>query len=295
MTPARLYLGCPIWAYKGWVGTFYPEGSRTSDYLREYARRLNAVEGNTTFYGIPTGTTLIRWSQDTPPDFRFCLKLPRSISHSGQLSDYFEEVMAFIETVSLLGTRLGPFFLQLPPRFSPDQLPDLTVFLENWPSAFRLAVEVRHLGWFDPSANTTLDALLAEHHVARVIVDTRPIRSLKGDRILQGSVYQHLLEAHKRKPDVTVVSGRTAPFAYIRYIGHPDMNRNEEIIREWSDILSSWLQEGTDIYVFCHCPDERLDPWLCRAMHRFISTRILLPPLPWDDLDVQTPHQSRLF
>lgn len=290
-----LCLGCPIWAYKGWVGTFYPEGTKPSDYLREYARRLNAVEGNTTFYGIPQQETLLRWSHETPPDFRFCLKLPRTISHSGRLSDHLDEASAFFKIVSLLGSRLGPLFLQLPPRFAPDQLPDLTIFLERWPVDGRLAVEVRHLGWFDPPYNQNLDSVLAEHHVARVIVDTRPIRTLKGDRILQGSVYQRLLEARHRKPNVSLISELTAPFAFIRYIGHPDMNTNAEFLSEWSDILSRWLQERTEVFVFCHCPDERLDPWLCRTMHRYISTSFALPPLPWDDLDNSTPHQPRLF
>ncbi len=295
MTLARLYVGCPIWAYKGWVGSFYPESTRPSDYLREYSRRLNAVEGNTTFYAVPSEETLARWSADTQLDFRFCLKLPRTISHSSRLSEHLEEALTFHEIVTRLGSRLGPLFLQLPPRFAPDHLPDLTIFLERWPAETRLAVEVRHPGWFDPPHKANLDSLLTEHNVARVIIDTRPIRSLKGDRILQGSVYQRLLESRQHKPDLPVVFKRTAPFAFIRYIGHPAMNRNEEFFEEWSETLSGWLREGTEVYMFCHCPDERLDPWLCRFVYERVSIRSALPPLPWSDLDGQTTRQPRLF
>ena len=34
-----LYLGCPVWSFKGWVGNFYPKGTQSKDFLREYARR----------------------------------------------------------------------------------------------------------------------------------------------------------------------------------------------------------------------------------------------------------------
>ena len=49
----NLYIGCPIWSWKGWVGNFYPEGTKPAEFLHEYARRLTTVEGNTTFYAVP--------------------------------------------------------------------------------------------------------------------------------------------------------------------------------------------------------------------------------------------------
>ena len=51
-----LYLGCPVWGLKGWVGNFFPAGAKQRDFLALYSRRLNAVEGNTTFYVIPGHT-----------------------------------------------------------------------------------------------------------------------------------------------------------------------------------------------------------------------------------------------
>jgi uncharacterized protein YecE (DUF72 family) len=109
----RLYVGCPIWAYKGWVGSFYPKGTKQSDYLWEYARRLTTVEGNTTFYAVPTEKTLEGWVAETPGTFRFCPKLPRTISHAGKLVEHIDESMRFVDVMSLLGERLGPMFLQL--------------------------------------------------------------------------------------------------------------------------------------------------------------------------------------
>ncbi len=54
-----LYLGCPIWGLKGWVGNFFPAGAKQRDFLALYSRRLNTVEGNTTFYAIPDPATRV--------------------------------------------------------------------------------------------------------------------------------------------------------------------------------------------------------------------------------------------
>ena len=63
----NLYIGCPIWSWKGWVGNFYPEGTKPSDFLHEYTRRLTTVEGNTTFYAVPAQKTLEGWAEEMPP------------------------------------------------------------------------------------------------------------------------------------------------------------------------------------------------------------------------------------
>jgi len=290
-----LFLGCPIWAFKGWVGSFYPAGTKPGDFLREYTRRLTTVEGNTTFYAVPATKTLLEWAAETPETFRFCPKLPRTISHAGKLVDHIEAAAQFIETMSQLGVRLGPMFLQLPPRYSPRLFADLQVFLESWPSQTRLAVEVRHLEWFDTPHHDGLNEMLAAHDMARVVIDTRPIRGLIGDKILEGSVYQRMLEARERKPDLPILPVRTASFTFLRYIGHPTPENNMPFLDEWSDQLASWLREGTKVYVFCHCPDERLDPWLCREFHRRVGQRVPLPPLPWDEADASTIRQERLL
>ena len=100
-----------------------------------------------------------------------------------------DRAIGFVDVMRQLGTRLGPMFLQLPPRYSPSLLADLRTFLSLWPSDVRLAVEVRHLDWFDSPHDEELDHLLTEHNMARVTIDTRPIRSLVGDKSLAGSSY----------------------------------------------------------------------------------------------------------
>ena len=290
-----LYLGCPIWSFKGWVGNFYPEGTKPSDFLREYTRRLTTVEGNTTFYAVPAQNTLESWVAQMSETFRFCPKVPKAISHEGKLMDNIERAHEFIKVMSRLGTRLGPMFLQMPPRYSPKLLTDLQAFLAVWPRDVRLAVEVRHLGWFESPYDEAFDQLLTDHNMARVTIDTRPIRDLDGDKVLAGSVYQSLLEARERKPDIPVAPKRTADFVFVRYIGHPQLEINFPLLDEWADYFVSQLREGADVYVFCHSPENMTAPWICKELHQRVAKEISIPPLPWDEIKPDMPEQPQLL
>ena len=62
------YLGCPMWGFKGWTGSLYRRETPPREYLGEYAAVFNAVEGNTTFYSLPSSESVARWADVTPPD-----------------------------------------------------------------------------------------------------------------------------------------------------------------------------------------------------------------------------------
>lgn len=289
------YIGCPIWSFKGWVGNFYPEGTKPAEFLWEYSRRLTTVEGNTTFYAVPSQDTVESWVIQMHETFRFCPKVPKAISHERKLMDNIDRAREFIKVMSQFGTRLGPMFLQLPPRYSPKLLADLQAFLAVWPPDVRLAVEVRHLDWFNSPHDELLDQLLMDHNMARVTIDTRPIRDLDGDKILAGSVYQSLLEARERKPDIPVVPKRTADFIFVRYIGHPKLESNFQLLDEWAEYFVLQLRDGADVYAFCHSPENMTAPWICKELHQRVSKEISIPPLPWDEIKPDTAEQPSLF
>ena len=52
-----LGVGCPMWANREWVGSHLPADTAPGDELAAYAGVCNAVEGNTTFYGLPSPDT----------------------------------------------------------------------------------------------------------------------------------------------------------------------------------------------------------------------------------------------
>jgi uncharacterized protein YecE (DUF72 family) len=291
----NFYVGCPIWSWKGWVGNFYPEGTKPSEFLGEYARRLTTVEGNTTFYAVPSQKTLEGWAENMPVTFRFCPKVPKAISHEGKLLENVERAQQFINLMRQLGPRLGSMFLQLPPRYSPKLLGDLQGFLAQWPRDVRLAVEVRHLDWFDTPHDEALNGLLMEHNMARVTIDTRPIRELSGDDILAGSVYQSLLEARERKADMPVVPQQTADFIFIRYIGHPEIEFNSPYLKEWGNYVVQQLKHDADVYMFCHSPNNFAAPYLCRKIYAQVEKEVDISPLPWNELADEDYEQGQLF
>lgn len=290
-----LYLGCPVWSFKGWVGNFYPKGTQPKNFLREYARRLNAIEGNTTFYAVPAPKTIETWVEQTPEVFQFCFKIPKAISHVGVLAGGVDRALEFASAMRPLASRLGPMFLQLPPGFSPRLMPDLATFLSAFPREIRLGVEVRHLDWFEDDHRNALNKLLESQHMARVVIDTRPIRDLKGDESIKDSAYESLLEARERKPNVPVFEEITAGFTFLRFIGHPNMDHNQPFISEWSARVADQLAAGKDAYIFCHSPDNMLAPFIAREFHRQISSRVNVPPLPWDHIQDDAPRQATLF
>ncbi|MDQ6659754.1 MAG: DUF72 domain-containing protein [Chloroflexota bacterium] len=280
-----LYIGCPMWGYKAWVGNFFPASTPASEFLRLYSQQLTAVEGNTTFYAIPSEEIVDRWCHEAPPTFRFCPKVFRGVSHTLHVSFNKTAAQLFIERMGRLGERLGPMFLQLPAGFSPDALPQLQAFLDFWPANVRLAVEVRNRAFFTEPHASILNSLLQRYTVARVIMDTRPIRV--------GSLEERsLLHARERKPNLPVQPTITTDLAFVRYIGHPRMEVNEEFLDAWAQQCVQWLRQDITLYVFCHCPFEVHSPEICKVLYQRIRALYPLPPLPWPP---EEPEQATLF
>ncbi len=284
-------MGCAVWAFKDWVGNFYPAGSRAADFLQLYSKRLLCVEGNTTFYSVPAPAMVQRWAEHTPDDFRFCLKLPRAVTHDGPLMAQLPAALSFLELTQGLGSRLGPFMAQLPPRYSPAAIDDLASFLTAWPrQSAPIAVEVRHLDWFQGQAAVQLTALLTRLGVGRVLLDTRPIYAweAEGDTDPQR-------QSNRRKPKVPLQPVVTADFAIVRYISHPRLLRNQDYLAGWVNQVNDWLKQGKQVYFFVHCPMEVESPAIARYFQTQLeSANVPVPPLLWNQL-VKPPDQLTLF
>lgn len=238
---------------------------------------------------MPNVEVVQRWAAETPESFRFCFKIPREISHSGHLARKVGETLAFVERMSALGARLGPFFLQVPASYDPAQLDDLDRWLAAWPAGYRVAVEVRHDDWYDAPGEADLMRLLEQRGAGRVLMDVRPLSAGP----LPGAE-ENLQRARDNKPDVPLHPLRSADFTLVRYIGHPDPALNAPLLDEWAARVAAWLAEGTQVYFFMHCPDERRSPGQCRDFQARLAQLASVPPLPWDSLD-QGMQQARLF
>ena len=100
----RLYAGSSGFSYPSWRGDFYPSGTKQKEFLRYYASELPAVEVNSTFYNLPSESTVAGWAEATPREFRFAIKMNRRIVQFGRV----DLAAAFCERIRPLGERPGP-------------------------------------------------------------------------------------------------------------------------------------------------------------------------------------------
>jgi uncharacterized protein YecE (DUF72 family) len=139
---ARAYVGASGFSYPSWKPEFYPSGTPQKEFLRVYAEHLPSVELNATFYQLPSEERLRAWAELTPPDFRFAVKMNRRATHFGDLS----VVGTFCERIRILGDRLGPILVQLPPSRPRDD-GWLELMLASLDPELEYAFEFRNASW----------------------------------------------------------------------------------------------------------------------------------------------------
>ena len=270
------YLGCPVWGYKDWVGKLFSANARPADYLHQYSRIFNSVEGNNTFYGIPKAETVKNWRRAIPESFRFCFKFPRIISHDAMLQDTAQTVTDFFRTMEPAADCMGLYFLQLPPAFGPQALPLLAAFLDQLPGDFRYAVEVRHLGFFDSrEGEKRLNDLLAGKGVDRALFDTQTLHQLETNA-------PDLLGAQRKKPKMPSRLTVTGDRPMLRFVGHNALPPNLERLKILAAAVAAWIEAGKTPFVFLHSPDEAYAPALCRAFHEMVRRN--LPEVDFGEL-----------
>jgi uncharacterized protein YecE (DUF72 family) len=269
---ASLRIGCPVWACADWRGHLYTRGAERKDYLAQYSQVFAAVEGNSTFYALPSSAAVARWRDETPTHFRFCFKFPSEITHRLMLRDARAESHAFLKLMAPLGERLGPFMLQLGPRFGVAQLDRLRTYLRELPNQFQYAVEVRHPDYFDQGANeAALHEVLREHGVDRCLFDTRCVHAgAARDR--------STTQAQSRKPELPLRAVAIGERPMVRFVGQNRAPAAEPWLDVWVDTLTEWLTAGREAYFFAHTPDDREAPELARRVHQRLRQR--LPQLP---------------
>jgi uncharacterized protein YecE (DUF72 family) len=145
-------------------GRFPPDGSQ----LQRYAARFNAVEINSAFYRPHRRATYERWAASVGEDFRFAVKLPKTISHTRHADGVEAEIARFAGEATGLGDKLGIVLVQFPPSFAFNEARAVQLFgAIDKCLPCRLACEPRHATWFDKDAEAMLDRL----GIARVAAD----------------------------------------------------------------------------------------------------------------------------
>lgn len=267
------YLGCPSWSENAWRDYLYPPAARPADLLNLYTQVFNAVEGNTTFYASPAASTVQRWAEVMPGHFRFTAKFPREISHGGDLREQLTAADTFNRLLSPLGERVSPLWLQLSKGFTPQRLPELAGFIDALQRP--LAVEVRHDDFFAKGeSERMLNRLLLDRGVERICLDPRALFSCT-------STEPSVLHAQSKKPHVPPRPAAFTQFPQVRFIGHPQLEANEQFLLPWVEKIALWIEEGRTPYIFLHTADNVLAAKLAQRFHARLMLRLPgLPALP---------------
>ncbi len=255
------WLGASGWNHK----ELYPKGTREKDYLAQYGREFNSVELNATHYKIYPPETIRKWAEKTAGrSFRYCPKMPQSISHYSNLVNTGKDTAAFLEGVSAFGDQLGAIFLQLGEHFGPERKSHLFNYLASLPTDLSFFVEVRHPEWFsDPHNSRELYTTLRQLGIGLVLTDTAGRRDC----------------AHMHLP---------VPKAFIRFVGNSLHPTDYVRADDWVNRLHFWIENGLqEIYFFMHMHAEIAVPemsiYLSSKLEAASGIKIIRPSLYRDN------------
>jgi len=241
---AEVRIGTSGWSYKHWREVFYPRGLPQRRWLEHYAGEFDTVELNATFYRLPAESTFSGWRERTPDGFRFALKISRAITHIKRLGDCRQEVERFLSRAELLGDRVGPILVQLPPKWPRDP-PRLAEFLSLLPGKHRFAFEFRDESWLCED----VCGMLRERNAALVRVSA------------------------PRYPDAEV---STADFQYLRMHGEKRLyssKYSDESLALWAEAIAGWVGEGQAVFVYFNNDAHGYAVENARALRRLVGER----------------------
>lgn len=233
---ASAYIGTSGFSYDEWRGVFYPEELPKERFLEHYASRLSGVEIDSTFYRMPSTSTLDHWIAATPAGFRFAPKATRRITHFERLAVPSETLDYLVGLLPRLGTRLGPVLFQLPP-FLRCEVPRLASFLAALPPTLPVALELR-----DPSWHVDEVFALLEKHGVGFCIDERD-----GER-----------------PPLRLTAG----FTYVRLRKE---HYSREALERWIRRFRGWVDQGVDVFAFVKHEGSPAAPAIAEEIARQVA------------------------
>jgi uncharacterized protein YecE (DUF72 family) len=136
--------------------------------LHRYSRMFNCVEVNSSFYRQHRSKTWGKWAAESPNEFRFSIKAPKTITHENKLQAVEQLLRDFFEQISSLEEKTGPILFQLPPSlvFDPAIVEQFAALLRTLYKG-KIAFEPRNKSWFDSAP----EALFRKYRIASVAAD----------------------------------------------------------------------------------------------------------------------------
>lgn len=112
----KTYVGTSGYHYSQWFDIFYKE---KKDYLKQYSKHFNTVEINSTFYKIPTISSVKKWAESIKdnPNFVFSIKINQYITHYIKLNKAYQPLLNFFKPLRLIKDKLECILFQFHKNF----------------------------------------------------------------------------------------------------------------------------------------------------------------------------------
>ena len=254
---AEVRIGTCSWADEALSKHWYPKGLPAGERLPHYARHLDTVEVDSTYYRLPAEEMVRRWAERTPDGFVMHVKafglmtrhpvkveaLPPDLRDDAPTDDkgrvdrpsreFRGEVFRlFLEALEPLRSagKLGGILFQFPSYVVyKDPSLDYLQWAREQLGGDELLVEFRHSSWFDGEHRDETLRFLEELRATHVIVDAPRIEGAKNV--------------------APTVLALTSPTVYVRFHG-----RNADT---WNKRGGSASERFDYLY-----PDEELQEWV---------------------------------
>lgn len=110
----KYFVGCTGWKNQHWTKTFYPSNLDPKYYLSYYSKFFNFVHLDLNYISnSPNHNVLRKWSEETPSDFRFTLKIPQFIINK-QYANYNGDLGKFLENLTPLEEKILAILISPP-------------------------------------------------------------------------------------------------------------------------------------------------------------------------------------
>jgi uncharacterized protein YecE (DUF72 family) len=221
----NIHIGTSGYSYKHWRGEFYPPGLRPGNYLPFYARHFRALELNASFYRLPDEKTVLGWMAQVPPDFIFCPKMSRYLTHMKKLRDPEEPLARFFGVFAQMQEQMGPILFQLPDRyhFKPEVAGHFyETFRKNY-AQLSAVIEVRHPSWLSDESMKMM-----EEFAFGLVINNSGVHFPYSERITSNDVY-------------------------IRFHGPGQLyasSYSEEDLAEYAQKMRHWASQGNRVWAF---------------------------------------------
>jgi len=206
----------------------FPPPYENSSRLTYYASHFNSIEFNSSFYKIPQPGTVAKWASSVPENFRFTFKLWKGITHNKSLDFNKEDVVTFFNSINSVNEKTGCVLIQFPPGLGKEYIKQFEDLLSrineiNPPGKWKLAIEFRNRSWYDEDVYDLLNLYKATVVIQDILRSATPAIDLE------------------------------SKFLYLRFHGPTGNYResySEDFLREYSDLINEWMEDGKIIYVY---------------------------------------------